>query len=94
MNRNIQKQVEKCNAEIARLKELIPGLKCSDKMMTSRRQMYVLVGLVDESWTEFCVDSQHEEPQVLAQRLLDGHITSMNRLHENILALKEIVNAQ
>ena len=85
-------RVKEFDTEITRLKALIPGLDCSDGMMMCRNQPHILIGYVDSGRDTFAVEWTTEEPQVLAQRLLDGHITLMNRLYKNIKALEEIVN--
>ena len=85
-------RVKEFDAEIARLKALIPGLDCSNGMMVHRGQFHILIGYVDSGADTFAVEWTIEEPQVLASRLLAGHITLMNRLHENVKALEEIVN--
>ncbi len=79
--------------ELARLKLVMPGLQCSSMMM-HRGQPTIAVGYVDDSSTTFAMDTTIENASILASRLLDGHITLMNRLHKNYEALKEIVNAQ
>ena len=86
----IDEQMKLLNIEIARLKSIIPGLQCTDKLMPQRTQPFIIVGYVDEAWPLFCVDSQTEGPEILASRLLDSHIELMNRLYENVVALEDI----
>ena len=81
------------NAELERLKKIIQGLECSD-LMAQRGQFGVFTGLVDSGLTIFAVDSLTEKPEILASRLLDGHITLMNRLYENVVALENITGEQ
>ena len=81
------------NAELERLKKIIQGLECSD-LMAQQGQFGVFIGLVDNGLTKFAVDSLTEEPGILASRLLDGHITLMNRLYENVVALENITGGQ
>ncbi len=90
--RSIKEQIKKCNAEIARLKNLIPGLRCSNEMMTDRSQLSMMVGFIEEDWVKFYVDSQCEEPQVIASRLLECYREFLTRLQDNVNALEEIVN--
>ena len=90
----LQELVDKCNVEIARLKSIIPGLQCTDKLMTDRSQQLTIVGWVDEARPLFCVDSLTEGPEILASRLLDSHIELMNRLYENVVALENITGEQ
>ena len=87
----LQELVDKCNVEIARLKSIIPGLQCTDKLMTDRSQQLTILGCVDEARPLFCVDSLTEGPEILASRLLDSHIELMNRLYENVIALESII---
>ena len=94
MSKNFQEQVNECDIEIARLKSIIPGLQCTDKLMSDRGQPLIIVGYVDEAWPLFCVDSQTEGPEILASRLLDSHIELMNRLYENVVALENITGEQ
>ena len=90
----LQELVDKCNIEIARLKSIIPGLQCTDKLMTDRSQQLIIIGYVDEARPMFCVDSLTDKPEVLASRLLNGHIELMNRLYENVVALENIIGEQ
>ncbi len=90
----LQELVNSCNTEIARLKSIIPGLQCSDKLMTDRSQQLTILGYVDEAWPMFCVDSLTDGPEILASRLLDSHIELMNRLYENVVALENITGEQ
>ncbi len=81
------------NVELDRLRKIIPGLECSD-LTTQRSQFGVFIGQVDNGLTIFAVDSLTAEPEILASRLLDGHITLMNRLYENVVALENITGEQ
>ncbi len=94
MSKSFQELVDNCNVEIARLRSIIPGLQCSDKLMSDRGQPHIIVGYVDAAWPLFCVDSLTEGPEILASRLLDSHIELMNRLYENVTALEAIVGEQ
>lgn len=87
-------KVKEFNVEIARLKALIPGLDCLDGMMVHRSQPHMLIGYVDSGGDTFAVEWTLEKPQVIASRLLDGHIELMNRLYENVLALEKITGEQ
>ncbi len=86
----LKDKIKKLDAEIKRLKVLIPGLQCSDNMMTDRSQLLIAVGYADNNSVTFTIDAQFERPCVLANRLLDSHIVLMNRLYENVLALEKI----
>lgn len=90
----LQELIDKYNEEIVRLKSIIPGLQCTDKLMTDRSQQLTVLGYVDEANPLFCVDSLTEGPEILASRLLDGHIELMNRLYENVVALENITGEQ
>ncbi|KKL24979.1 hypothetical protein LCGC14_2409900 [marine sediment metagenome] len=94
MNKNFQELVNECNVEITRLKSIIPGLQCTDKLMSARSQPLIITGYVDEAWPLFCVDSLTEGSEILASRLLDSHIELMNRLYENVVALENITGEQ
>ena len=86
----ISDRIKEFDAEIKRLKDLIPGLQCSNNMMTDRCQLLMAVGYVDENSTTFALDTRLEGLELIASRLLDSHITLMNRLYENVLALEKI----
>ena len=92
MSRNFQEQVNKCNIEIARLKFIIPGLQCTDKLMSDRGMPLLIVGYVDEAWPLFYIDSQVKEPQaLLAGRILESHVELVSRLQGNIKALEKFI---
>ena len=86
---SVNDYIKEFNAELDRLKKIIPGLKCSD-LVTQQGQFGVLIGCVDSEYTKFAVTWTEEGPQILVARLLDGHITLMNRLYENIVALENM----
>lgn len=90
---NLNERTEEFNKELERLRGLIPGLQCSN-LMTCQGQFPVLIGYVDDGSSAFAVECSKEKPQILAARLLDGHITLMNRLYENIEALEKLIAEQ
>ena len=85
----IEKQVKLFNAELNRLKKLIPGIRCTE-VYTCRTIPHSLVCIIETN--ELYIGEYTDNPKMVTRRLLTSYEYIVTQLNENIKALREIVD--